>query len=69
VRTSSLIKWNFKEGRRRGKVIPGFMTEKSRLKLVFATLIRAFRRCHYESTTGKGKILWAFVFTGKKDLT
>jgi len=46
VRTSNLIERSFEEERRRTKVIPGFMTEKSGLKLVFATLIRASRRWH-----------------------
>jgi len=32
------------EERRRTKVIPGFLTEKSALKLVFSTLLRASRR-------------------------
>jgi transposase-like protein len=46
VRTSNLIERSFEEERRRTKVIPGFMTEKSGLKLVYATLIRATRRWH-----------------------
>ena len=46
IRTSNLIERSFEEERRRTKVIPGFMTEKSGLKLVFATLIRASRRWH-----------------------
>jgi transposase-like protein len=46
VRTSNLIERSFEEERRRTKVIPGFMTEKSGLKLVFATLIRVSRRWH-----------------------
>jgi len=46
TRTSNLIERSFEEERRRTKVIPGFMTEKSGLKLVFATLIRVSRRWH-----------------------
>jgi len=46
TRTSNLIERSFEEERRRTKVIPGFMTEKSGLKLVFATLIRTSRRWH-----------------------
>jgi len=44
VRTTNLIERSFEEERRRTKVIPGFLTEKSGLKLVFATLIRASKR-------------------------
>ena len=40
------IERSFEEERRRTKVIPGFITEKSGLKLVYATLIRASRRWH-----------------------
>jgi len=43
-RTTNLIERSFAEERRRTKVIPGFLTEKSALKLVFSTLIRASRR-------------------------
>jgi len=43
-RTTNLIERSFVEERRRTKVIPGFLTEKSALKLVFSTLLRASRR-------------------------
>ncbi len=43
-RTTNLIERSFVEERRRTKIIPGFLTEKSCLKLVFGTLIRASRR-------------------------
>ena len=46
IRTSNLIERSFEKIRRRTKIILGFMTEKSGLKLVFATLIRASRRWH-----------------------
>ena len=42
------IERSFEEERRRTKVIPGFITEKSGLKLVYATLIRASRRWFHE---------------------
>ena len=41
VRTTNLIERSFVEERRRTKIIPRFFTEKSCLKLVHATLIRA----------------------------
>lgn len=44
VRTTNLIERSFVEERRRTKIVPVFMTEKSLMKLVFATLIRAARR-------------------------
>lgn len=44
VRTTNLIERSFEEERRRTKVIPGFLTERSALKLVFSVLIRASRR-------------------------
>jgi len=44
VRTTNLIERSFEEERRRTKVIPGFLTEKSGLKLVYASLIRASKR-------------------------
>jgi transposase-like protein len=44
VRTTNLIERSFEEQRRRTKVIPGFLTEKSALKLVFSVLIRAAKR-------------------------
>ena len=44
VRTSNLIERAFEEERRRTKVIPGFMTEKAALKLIFSVLIRASKR-------------------------
>lgn len=44
VRTTNLIERSFVEERRRTKVIPGFWTEQSCLKLVFSVLIRASKR-------------------------
>ena len=44
VRTTNLIERSFEEERRRTKVIPGFLTEKSALKLVYSVLIRASNR-------------------------
>ena len=44
VRTTNLIERSFEEERRRTKVIPGFLTERACLKLVFSVLIRASRR-------------------------
>ena len=46
IRTTNLLERSFLEGRRRTKVIPRFFTEKSCLKLVFATLWRASQRWH-----------------------
>ncbi|HLK57810.1 MAG TPA: IS256 family transposase [Chthonomonadaceae bacterium] len=43
-RTTNLIERSFVEERRRTKIIPRFLSEKSCLKLVFGTLIRAARR-------------------------
>ena len=43
-RTTNLIERSKASERRRTKVIPGFLTEKSALKLVFSTLIRASKR-------------------------
>ena len=43
-RTTNLLERNFVEERRRTKVIPRFRAERSCLKLVFATLIRAAQR-------------------------
>jgi putative transposase len=43
-RTTNLVERSFGEERRRTKVIPRFWDEKSCLKLVFATLIRAAQR-------------------------
>ena len=43
-RTTNLCERSFEEERRRSKVLPRFFTEKSCLKLVFATLIRAAER-------------------------
>lgn len=40
VRTTNLLERTFEEERRRSKVIPRFLDEKSALKLVFATMIR-----------------------------
>jgi transposase-like protein len=44
VRTTNLIERSFEEQRRRTKIIPGFFTEQSCLKLVFSVLIRASTR-------------------------
>jgi putative transposase len=44
VRTTNLIERSFVEERRRTKTLPRFFTEKSCLKLVYATLIRAAAR-------------------------
>jgi len=44
VRTTNLIERSFLEGRRRTKIIPRFFDERSCLKLVYATLVRASQR-------------------------
>jgi putative transposase len=44
LRTTNLCERSFVEERRRSKTLPRFFTEKSCLKLVFATLIRAAER-------------------------
>lgn len=44
VRTTNLIEHSFVEERMRSKVIPRFTSEKSAMKLVFATLMRASER-------------------------
>lgn len=44
VRTTNLIERSFEEERWRTKVLPRFFDEKSCLKLVFATLVRASQR-------------------------
>lgn len=44
IRTTNLLERSFVEERRRTKIIPGFFTEKSALKLVFGTLLRVQRR-------------------------
>ena len=44
VRTTNLLERSFMEERRRTKVIPRFINEKSAMKLVFATLIRVSER-------------------------
>ena len=44
VRTTNLLERSFVEERRGSKVIPRFTNEKSAMKLVFATLIRASER-------------------------
>jgi putative transposase len=44
IRTTNLLERSFLEERRRTKVIPRFFTEKSCLKLVFATLWRTSQR-------------------------
>ena len=41
IRTTNLIERTFVEQRRRTKIIPQFLTEKSCLKLVFSVLYRA----------------------------
>ena len=46
IRTTNLLERSFLEERRRTKVIPRFFTEKSCLKLAFATLWRASQRWH-----------------------
>jgi transposase-like protein len=44
VRTTNLVERSFVEERRRSKTLPRFFTEKSCVKLVFATLLRAAER-------------------------
>ena len=44
VRTTNLVERNFEEERRRTKVIPDCLTEKSSLKLIFSVLIQAAGR-------------------------
>lgn len=44
VRTTNLVERSFEEERRRTKVIPRLLNEKSAMKLVFATLIRCSQR-------------------------
>ena len=44
IRTTNLIERAFEEQKRRTKVIPRFMNEKSCLKLIYATLIRVSRK-------------------------
>ena len=54
VRTTNIIERSFGEERRRTKVIPGFLTEKSALKLIFSVLIRATKRwqgVHFDALT------------------
>ncbi len=51
VRTTNLIERSFVEERRRTKTLPRFFTEKSCLKLVHATLIRAATRWQRVSIT------------------
>jgi len=51
VRTTNLVERSFEEERRRTKVVPCFLTEKSALKLVFSVLIRAARRWRRVSFT------------------
>lgn len=46
VRTTNLIERSFLEERRRTKIIPRFFDERSCLKLVYATLVRASQRWH-----------------------
>ena len=41
VRSSNLVERIFVEERRRSKIIPQFLTERSCLKLVFSVLVRA----------------------------
>ena len=51
VRTTNLVERSFEEERRRTKIIPCFLTEKSALKLVFSVLIRAAKRWRKVSFT------------------
>ena len=51
VRTTNLVERGFEEERRRTKIIPCFLTEKSALKLVFSVLIRAAKRWRKVSFT------------------
>jgi putative transposase len=44
LRTTNLCERSFVEDRRCSKTLPRFFTERSRVKLVFATLIRAAQR-------------------------
>lgn len=44
VRTTKLAERSFEEERRRRKVIPRLMTERSAMKLAFATMIRTAER-------------------------
>jgi putative transposase len=44
VRTTNLAERSFEEERRRTKVIPRLMSEKSTMKLAFATMIRSAER-------------------------
>lgn len=44
VRTTNLVERSFVEERRRTKVIPRLLNEKSAMKLVFATMIRCAQR-------------------------
>ncbi|MBE0433727.1 transposase [candidate division WOR-3 bacterium] len=46
IRTTNLLERSFLEEKRRTRTIPGFFTEKSCLKLVFATLLCAQSRWH-----------------------
>jgi putative transposase len=46
ARTTNLLERSFKEERRRTKVIPRLLDEKSAMKLVFATLLRCSDRWH-----------------------
>jgi transposase-like protein len=51
IRTTNLLERCFEEQKRRTKVIPRFLDEKSCLKLVYATLIRVserWRKVKYE---------------------
>jgi transposase-like protein len=50
-RTTNLIERSFEEERRRTKVIPRFIDERSAMKLVFATLIRCAQRWSRVSIT------------------
>jgi transposase-like protein len=56
VRSTNLIERTFEEERRRTKIIPQFLTEKSCLKLVFSVLYRAalrWQRIPMEEFEGK----------------
>ena len=53
ARTTNLIERGFEEERRRTKIIPSFLTEKSALKLVFSVLIRSSAKWRRVKFTGR----------------
>ncbi len=53
ARTTNLIERAFEEERRRTKIIPSFLTEKSALKLVFSVLIRTSARWQRVKFSGR----------------